>query len=87
MTASVILDIAQATNVLSVPSQALYLLNNVAYVDVWYQDRAVPTRVTTGLVGNQLTQIVSGLSSGQQVVLSTQQPLPSSAGAPSPTPP
>jgi membrane fusion protein, macrolide-specific efflux system len=86
MTASVILDIAQARNVLAVPSQALYLLNNVAYVDVWYQGRAVPTRVTPGLVGNQLTQIVSGLSSGQQVVLSTQQPLPSSAGAPSPTP-
>lgn len=87
MTASVILDIAQATNVLAVPSQALYLLNNAVYVDVWYQGRAVPTRVTAGLVGNQFTQIVSGLSSGQQVVLSTQQPLPSSAGAPSPTPP
>jgi membrane fusion protein, macrolide-specific efflux system len=87
MTASVILDIAQATDVLAVPSQALYLLNNVSYVDVWYQGRAVPTQVTPGLVGDQYTQIASGLSSGQQVVLSTQQPLPSSAGAPSATPP
>lgn len=86
MTANVIINIAQASDVLAVPSEAVYLLNSVTYVDVWYQGRAVPTHVTTGMVGDQLTQIVTGLSSGQQVVLTTQQALPSSGAAPRATP-
>ena len=51
------------------------------HVDVWYQNRAVSTQVGTGLVGNELTQITSGLSDGQQVLLSAPHGLP----APSPT--
>jgi membrane fusion protein, macrolide-specific efflux system len=81
MTASVSIGVAQATNVLAVPSQALYLLDNLTFVDVWYQGHAVPTHVVSGLSGTQLTQIVSGLSPGQQVVLSAQQPLPGRAAA------
>lgn len=87
MTANVIIGIAQATNVLAVPSQAVYLLNNLTYVDVWYQQRAVPTRVSTGLAGSQLTQISSGLTAGDQVLLSAQQSLPTSLGSPLTTAP
>lgn len=86
MTANVILDIAKATDVLAVPSQAVYMLNNETYVDVWYKGKAVATRVTTGLIGDQLTEIVSGLSQGQQVVLTTQQALPSSGALPRSSP-
>jgi hypothetical protein len=60
--------------VLAIPNQALYSLNGGLYVDVWYQKRAVPTSVGTGLIGDTLTQITSGLSGGEQVVLSTQNP-------------
>jgi macrolide-specific efflux system membrane fusion protein len=86
MTANVIINIAQATNVLAVPSAALYLLNNAPYVNVWYQGRAVPTRVVTGLAGSHLTQIVSGLSQGEQVVLSAPQTLPTTSGSSAATP-
>lgn len=86
MTANVIINVAQATNVLAVPNQAVYLLDNVSYVNVWYQDHAVATKVVSGLTGTQLTQIVSGLSQGEQVVLSAQLALPSLPAAQGPTP-
>lgn len=86
MTANVIINVAQATNVLAVPSAALYLLDNAPYVNVWYQGHAVPTRVVTGLAGSRLTQIVSGLSQGEQVVLSAQQTVPTTSGTPDATP-
>jgi multidrug efflux pump subunit AcrA (membrane-fusion protein) len=84
MTATVSIDIAHATNVLAVPNQALYSLNGGLYVDVWYQKHAVPTLVHTGLIGDTLTEVTSGLSGGEQVVLSTQYPnaLPTVAPGP-----
>ncbi len=86
MTANVIINVAQANNVLAVPSQAIYVLNNASYVSVWQQGNAVPTRVVTGLVGDQLTEIVSGVSNGEQLVVSAQQPLPSLAPGVGPSP-
>lgn len=83
MTVTVNLDIAQAQNVLGVPSQALYTLNNAEYVDVWYRGGAVPTVVTTGLIGDKFAQITSGLTAGQQVVTSPGQALTSAAPSPS----
>ena len=76
MTVNVSIDIAQASNVLTVPSQAVSSLNNGQYVDVWYKGRAVTTAVTTGLIGEKLIQITSGLTVGEQVVLSAGQALP-----------
>jgi membrane fusion protein, macrolide-specific efflux system len=83
MTVNVSVDIAQATSVLAVPSQAIFTLNNGLFVDVWYKGGAVQTQVTTGLIGDRLTQITSGLTSGEQVELSVGQSLPSAQ--PSPT--
>jgi multidrug efflux pump subunit AcrA (membrane-fusion protein) len=83
MTVTVLIDIAQANNVLSVPNQALYTLNGTQYVDVWFHRTQVPTAVTTGLIGDKFAQITSGLSEGQQVVTSPGQSLPSPG--PSPT--
>jgi macrolide-specific efflux system membrane fusion protein len=85
MSAIVIINVAKATNVLAIPSQAVYLLDNASYVNVWYRGNAVPTRVGIGLIGTQLSQISSGLSQGEQVVLSVPQPVPSAAASPSPT--
>lgn len=83
MTVTVTVDVAQATNVLSVPNQALYTLNNATYVDVWYKGSAVPTAVTTGLIGDKFAQVTSGLIAGQQVVTSPAQGLPSVRPSPS----
>ena len=76
MTATVNVTVAQARNVLAVPSQAVYFGNNGAYVSVWQGSSGIPTLVTTGLIGNQLIEITSGLTSGEQVVLSAPQTLP-----------
>lgn len=83
MTVTVTVDVAQATNVLSVPNQALYTLNNSTYVDVWYKNSAVPTAVTTGLIGDKFAEVTSGLTAGQQVVTSPGQGLPTSKPSPS----
>ncbi|HEY6469596.1 MAG TPA: efflux RND transporter periplasmic adaptor subunit [Candidatus Dormibacteraeota bacterium] len=86
-TGSVSVTIANATNVLAVPSTALFTgANNATQVDVWSGGQAYATTVTTGLTGNTLTQIISGLQAGEQVVLSPsgQTGLPSTP-APSPT--
>lgn len=86
MSATVSVETAHADNVLAVSSQAIYTLDGVPHVNVWYHRRAVATAVTTGLVGSQLTQITAGLSAGQQVVLYAQQPLPSPGSSVRPSP-
>jgi macrolide-specific efflux system membrane fusion protein len=85
MSAIVVINVAKATNVLAVPSQAVYLLDNASYVNVWYRGSAVQTPVAVGLIGTQLSQILSGLSQGEQVVLSAEQPVSSPLASPSPT--
>ena len=76
MTATVSITIAQASNVLAVPNQAVYTVDNAAHVDVWFHGAAVPTPIVIGKVGDQLTEITSGLSAGQQVLLPGPQGLP-----------
>lgn len=86
-TGTVNVTINYANNVLSVPSTALFTgANNQLQVDVWLDGQAYATTVTTGLQGNNLTEITSGLQAGEQVVLSPagQSALPASP-APSPT--
>jgi macrolide-specific efflux system membrane fusion protein len=86
MTATVKVQVAQADNVLSVPNQAVYTLDNTSHVDVWFHGAAVSTPVTLGLVGDQLTEITSGLTEGEQVVLPGRQgvttPAPRAASTP-----
>jgi macrolide-specific efflux system membrane fusion protein len=80
-TGSVSVTIANATNVLSVPSTALFTgANTATQVDVWSGGQAYATTVQIGLIGNTLTQITSGLEAGEQVILSPagQSALPSS---------
>ena len=76
----------QRTDLLAVPNQAVYLLDNIPHVDVWYANAAVPTVVSTGLIGDQLTQITAGLSEGEQVVLSSRTPLPTRLPSTTPNP-
>jgi hypothetical protein len=78
---SVNVTVANANDVLSIPSVALFLgANGALQVDVWSGGQAYATNVTVGLVGSTLTQITSGLQAGEQVVLSPagQSALPAS---------
>jgi multidrug efflux pump subunit AcrA (membrane-fusion protein) len=84
MTANLSITVARAENVLAVPNRALYMLDGKPHVDVWFGGRPVPTEVAVGLAGSELTQINSGVTEGQQLVLSLRHPLPTSS-APKPT--
>jgi len=71
MTGSVNVTIAYANNVLAVPSTALFTgASGAVQVDVWSGGKAHATAVSIGLVGNNLTQITSGIQAGEQVLLS-----------------
>jgi multidrug efflux pump subunit AcrA (membrane-fusion protein) len=73
------ITVSQANRVLAVPASAIYLVNGVPHVDVWNGSHAVPTAVSTGLQGTTEIEVTSGLSNGQQVVLSAYQGLPDTA--------
>ncbi len=79
MPVDVSIQVDHATNVLAVPQTAVYLLGGLPHADVWSGKRAVPTAITTGMQGTALVQITSGLTNGEQVVLSANQGLPQSA--------
>lgn len=72
MTANVNVTVATATNVLTVQNAAITHRGQVAFVTVLQPNgQQVQTLVQTGVVGDQSTEITSGLLAGQKVVLPT----------------
>ena len=71
MTANASVVVDQASNVLEVPNAAITRLGNQAYVTVLAADNRTQTRVPvqTGTVGDSSTEITSGLTEGERVVL------------------
>jgi HlyD family secretion protein len=71
MTANANVVVSQASNVLEVPNSAITRLGGQAYVTVLSLDGKTQTRVPveTGTVGDSNTEITSGVSEGQKVVL------------------
>lgn len=55
-------------NAIVIPTEAVLTSNDTRYVYVVEDDIACYTEVTTGLNGNGVTEILSGLSAGQQLV-------------------
>ncbi len=83
-TATVNVTVASVSNVLAVPTQALFSgANGALQVDVWYQDAPVATTVVAGLSGATLTEIKSGLQQGEQVMLA---PVGETLQSPPPSP-
>ena len=62
-----------AADAIAIPSEVIQTSNGVQYVYVVENGTAVYTAVTTGLTGGGVTQILSGLSAGQQLVTKGQQ--------------
>lgn len=58
----------RARNVLAVPNEAVNETDGGATVTVMVGDKQVTRKVKTGLVGADLTQIISGLKQGENVV-------------------
>jgi macrolide-specific efflux system membrane fusion protein len=80
-TAVVAVVTARAKDVLSVPSAAVATTGGQSTVIVVRDGRQVSTVVEIGLEGDQSTEIVSGLSEGDEVVLSSSGS-PGSGGFP-----
>jgi HlyD family secretion protein len=70
-TASVSITVGSKADVLYVPSSAITKIGNLSTVVVRKDDADATTQVGTGLVGDNGTEITSGLSEGDVVVLST----------------
>jgi hypothetical protein len=67
--ASVQLTTGTASSGTVVPTSAIQMLGTRRFVEVLANGTVQPTVVTTGIMGPTQTQVLSGLTSGQQVVL------------------
>lgn len=67
--AAVTLIVASVNDVLAVPTSAVHYNGTTAYVDVLRAGKEARRTVTVGAVGAALTQIDSGLTAGDRVVL------------------
>jgi RND family efflux transporter MFP subunit len=74
MYANTQLQLAQVSDVLTVPVQAIILLHGRRVVDVLDSDNRIREReVQLGMQGSQLAEITSGLQAGDRVVLGGQE--------------
>jgi multidrug efflux pump subunit AcrA (membrane-fusion protein) len=71
MTASVSVQVASRPDVLEVPTAAIQTQGGGSFVTVDSDGKPVQTTVTTGLQGDSTTEITSGLTAGQQLLVST----------------
>ena len=81
MTASTQIVVSQAQGAVSLPSSAISRAGAQSTVTVVKGGKDVVEPIVTGIVGDSATQVVSGLSGGEQVVISTSTSLGSSASA------
>jgi HlyD family secretion protein len=79
--AGVVITTGTATNVITVPNSAIHVGPNGTHTVTAVQGSSTSTvPVTLGIVGDDVTQIKTGLKAGQQVVLADLgQPLPTSS--------
>lgn len=73
MTARLVINTNERHNVLYLPNEAVKVVNGQAIVQVLEKGKPVTKNVTTGLSGEMSTEIVDGLSEGDEVVLPTKK--------------
>ena len=71
MTSNATVVVSSATNVLTVPDLAITRLGGQAYVSVYSNGKSVQTPIETGVVGDTYTEVTSGLTEGEQIVIPT----------------
>jgi HlyD family secretion protein len=69
MTSNATVIVSTATNAIVVPNLAITRLGGQAYVNVEQNGQQVQTAIETGVVGDQYTEVTSGLTEGAQVVI------------------
>ena len=73
MTARLVINTNERHNVLYLPNEAVKVVNGQATVQVLEKGKQVTKNVTTGLSGEMSTEIVDGLSEGDEVVLPSKK--------------
>jgi RND family efflux transporter MFP subunit len=68
--ADVEITVEEQLHVLSVPSKAIFSIEDEEYVYVDQGGKAVLTKVKTGLEGETYTEILSGISEGERAIIS-----------------
>jgi macrolide-specific efflux system membrane fusion protein len=71
MSATVVVVVNQVVGVLSVPTSAVHTNGTASFVNVLQAGKLTPVTVTVGSADSLRTQITSGLSAGQTVVIAT----------------
>ncbi len=71
MSATVVVVVNQVVGVLSVPTSAVHTNGTASFVNVLQGGKLTPVTVTVGSADSLRTQITSGLSAGQTVVIAT----------------
>jgi multidrug efflux pump subunit AcrA (membrane-fusion protein) len=81
MSATVVVVVNQVVGVLSVPTSAVHTNGTASFVNVLQAGKLTPVTVTVGSADSLRTQITSGLSAGQAVVIATVTSTIPSTGA------
>ena len=71
MTANATVVVSRATNAIAVPNLAITRTAGQAFVNVYVGGQQVPTPIETGVVGDQFTEVTSGLTGTEQIVMPT----------------
>lgn len=71
MTANATVIVNRATNAITVPNLAITRISGQAFVNVYSGSQQVPTPIETGVVGDQFTEVTSGLTGTEQIVMPT----------------
>ncbi|MEW2500532.1 HlyD family efflux transporter periplasmic adaptor subunit [Amycolatopsis sp. NPDC047767] len=79
--ASVVITVAEADNVLSVPAAAVTTAGTTNVVTIQENGRNVPQQVEIGVRGESTVEIKSGLTEGENVVLTAASPTTATGGA------
>lgn len=71
MTANATVVVSRATNAITVPNLAITRSAGQAFVNVYASGQQQLTPIETGVVGDQFTEVISGLTGTEQIVMPT----------------
>jgi len=73
MTADIVIETAKKENVLVIPKASLKKINGDKIVRVLEKNQVQEKKITIGLEGEEYIEVISGLTEGEQVIISEKQ--------------
>jgi multidrug efflux pump subunit AcrA (membrane-fusion protein) len=75
MTTSVTIQTNESNRVLSIPNNAIKRKNAESIVYVLENGKPVMQKIKTGIKGNQVTEVISGLKENEKVLINYEEPV------------